>query len=35
MTKNVSLGFPMDYVEAYSSRVGFVLPHDGKILWAH
>jgi hypothetical protein len=25
----------MEYVEAYASRVGFVLPRDGKILWAH
>jgi hypothetical protein len=25
----------MEYVEAYESRSGFVLPHDGKILWAH
>jgi hypothetical protein len=35
VTKKVLLGFPMDYVEAYASRVGFVLPHDKKILWAH
>jgi hypothetical protein len=25
----------MEYVEAYASRMGFVLPHDEKILWAH
>jgi hypothetical protein len=25
----------MEYVEAYASRAGFVLPRDGKILWAH
>jgi hypothetical protein len=29
------LGFSMEYVEAYASRAGFVLPSDGKILWAH
>jgi hypothetical protein len=32
VTENVSLGFPMEYVEAYASIAGFVLPHDGKIL---
>jgi hypothetical protein len=25
----------MEYVEAYASREGFVLPCDIKILWAH
>jgi hypothetical protein len=35
VTKKVSLGFPMEYVEAYASRAGFVLPRDRKILWAH
>jgi hypothetical protein len=35
VTEKVPLDFPMEYVEAYASRVGFVLPHDGKILWAH
>jgi hypothetical protein len=25
----------MEYVEACASRAGFVLPHDGKILWNH
>jgi hypothetical protein len=35
VVEKVSLGFPMEYVEAYASREGFVLPHDGKILWAH
>jgi hypothetical protein len=25
----------MEYVEAYASRAGFVLPRDRKILWAH
>jgi hypothetical protein len=25
----------MEYIEAYVSRAGFVLPSDGKILWAH
>jgi hypothetical protein len=25
----------MEYVEAYASRAGFVLPRDGMILWAH
>jgi hypothetical protein len=25
----------MEYVEAHASRVGFVLPRDGKIHWAH
>jgi hypothetical protein len=32
LNENVSLGFPMKYVEAYASRVGFVHPRDGKIL---
>jgi hypothetical protein len=32
VTEKVSLGFPMEYVEAYASRAGFVLPRDGKIL---
>jgi hypothetical protein len=35
VTEKVSSGFPMEYVEAYASRAGFVLPHDGKILWTH
>jgi hypothetical protein len=35
MTEKVSFGFPMQYVEAYVSRAGFVLPRDGKILCAH
>jgi hypothetical protein len=35
VTKKVSLGFPMEYVEAYASRAGFVHPRDGKMLWAH
>jgi hypothetical protein len=35
MTEKVSFGFPMEYVEAYASRIGFVLPRDGKIPWAH
>jgi hypothetical protein len=32
VTEKVSLGFPMEYVEAYASRVGFVHLRDGKIL---
>jgi hypothetical protein len=28
-------GILMEYVEAYASRVGFVLLRDGKILRAH
>jgi hypothetical protein len=32
VTKKVSLGIPMEYVEAYASIAGFVLPRDGKIL---
>jgi hypothetical protein len=32
VTENVSFGFPMEYVEEYASRAGFVLPRDGKIL---
>jgi hypothetical protein len=32
VTKNVSFGFQMEYVEAYAPRAGFVLPHNGKIL---
>jgi hypothetical protein len=35
VTKKVSLGFPIEYVEAYASIARFVLSHDGKILWAH
>jgi hypothetical protein len=35
VTKMCLLGFPMEYVDACASRVGFVLLHDGKILWAH
>jgi hypothetical protein len=32
MTEKLSLGFPMEYVEVYASRAGFVLPRDEKIL---
>jgi hypothetical protein len=32
VTKKVSSGFAMEYVEAYASRAGFVLPRDGNIL---
>jgi hypothetical protein len=32
VTEKVSLGFPMEYVEAYASRAGFVLLLDRKIL---
>jgi hypothetical protein len=35
VTERVSLDFPVEYVEAYASRAGFVLPRDGKILWVH
>jgi hypothetical protein len=35
VTEKVPLGFSMEYVEAYASRAGFVLPREGKILWAH
>jgi hypothetical protein len=35
VTEKVPLGFPMEYVQAYASRAGFVLSRDGKILWAH
>jgi hypothetical protein len=35
VTEKVLSGFPMEYVEAYVSRAEFVLPRDGKILWAH
>jgi hypothetical protein len=35
VTKKVSLGFTMEYVEAYASRAGFILPRDEKILWTH
>jgi hypothetical protein len=35
MTKKVLSGFPMEYIEEYASRVVFVLPRDGNILWAH
>jgi hypothetical protein len=34
VTEKVSLGFPKEYVEAYASRAGFVLPRDRKIPWA-
>jgi hypothetical protein len=34
VTENVSFEFPMEYVEVYAPREGFVLPRDGKILWA-
>jgi hypothetical protein len=30
VTEKVSLGFPMEHVEAYASRAGFVLPCDRK-----
>jgi hypothetical protein len=33
--KKVSLGIPVEYIEAYASIEGYVLVHDGKILWAH
>jgi hypothetical protein len=29
VTEKVLSGFPMEYVEAYEPRVGFVHPHDG------
>jgi hypothetical protein len=29
VTKKVLSGFPMEYVEAYEPRAGFVYPHDG------
>jgi hypothetical protein len=29
VTEKVSLGFPIEYVEAYEPRAGFVYPHDG------
>jgi hypothetical protein len=32
VTEKVSLGFTIEYVEAYASRAGFVYPRDGKIL---
>jgi hypothetical protein len=35
VTEKVSLRFPMEYVEVYASRAGFVLPRDEKILWTH
>jgi hypothetical protein len=35
VTEKVSLEFPIENVEAYASRAGFVLLCDGKILWAH
>jgi hypothetical protein len=35
VTEKASLDFPMEYVEVYASRAGFVLPRDGKIVWAH
>jgi hypothetical protein len=35
VTKKVLLGFPMEYVEVYASRAGFVLRRDRKVLWAH
>jgi hypothetical protein len=28
-------GIPMEYVEAFASRARSILPHGGKILWAH
>jgi hypothetical protein len=28
VTEKVSLGYPMEYVEAYEPRAGFVHPHD-------
>jgi hypothetical protein len=35
VTEKMLLSFPMEYVEAYASRAGFVLLRDGKILWVH
>jgi hypothetical protein len=35
VTEKLSLGFPMEYVDAYASRAGFVHPRDEKILWVH
>jgi hypothetical protein len=35
VTENVTSGIPMEWVEAYASREGFVLPRDKKLLWAH
>jgi hypothetical protein len=35
MTKKVSSGIPMVWVEVYAPRAGFVHPHDGLILWAY
>jgi hypothetical protein len=35
LTEKVSLRFPLEYVEAYASRAGFVHPRDGMIRWAH
>jgi hypothetical protein len=35
VTENLSLGFPMELVEAYASRAVFVHSRNGKILWAH
>jgi hypothetical protein len=32
VTEKVTSGIPMEYVEAYASKAGFVLPRDGKIL---
>jgi hypothetical protein len=32
LTEKVSLGFPMEEVEAYASGAGFAHPHDLKIL---
>jgi hypothetical protein len=33
--EKVYLGIPMEYVEVYTSRAGFVLLHDGKGTLAH
>jgi hypothetical protein len=35
LTENVPLGMPIEYVEAYAPRAGFVHPRDELILWAH
>jgi hypothetical protein len=35
VTENVPPGTPVEYVEAYPPRAGFVLSHDRKILRDH
>jgi hypothetical protein len=35
LTEKVTLGFPMELVEAYASRAVFFHPRDRKITWAH